>query len=58
MIGEIRLTTLLSQVEPVLVDGVYVFAVADVNAPFVKHAKMIFHEAEGTSVIIEKDKLP
>ena len=49
---------MLSQVEPVLVDGIYVFAVANVDAPFVRDAKMVFHEAEGTTIIIEKNKLP
>ena len=58
MLGETRLTKLLSQVEPVLVDGIYVFAVANVDAPFVRDAKMFFHEAEGMTIIIEKNKLP
>lgn len=58
MLGETSLTKLLSQVEPVLVDGIYVFAVANVDAPFVRDAKMVFHEAEGTTIIIEKNKLP
>ena len=58
MTGETDLKKLLSKIEPILVPGTFVFTTAKGDEPFVKNAKMIFHEAEATTVIIEKDKLP
>ena len=58
MSGEKDLSKLLAQIQPILLPEIYVFATVEVNEYFFKHAKMIFHEEEATTVIIEKDKLP
>ena len=58
MSGEKDLKKLLAQIEPVLLPETYVFATADVDEYFFKHAKMIFREDEATTIIIAKDKLP
>ena len=50
MSGEQDLDVLLASMEPVLVDGVYVFATTD-TVPAGLAPRMVFQEAEGTTLI-------
>ena len=50
MSGEQDLDVLLSSMEPVLVDGVYVFVTTD-SVPARLAPRMVFQEAEGTTLI-------
>lgn len=55
MSGETNLNELIRSLSPVLVDGLYVFAtIVDDRPPKRLKPKMIFEEAEGTTLIVQK----
>lgn len=57
MSGEMQLTKLLSSLSAELVDGLFVFVtLPDTSLPAGLVPKMIFQEAEGTTLILLKDE--
>lgn len=57
MVGETNLDKLLGSMEAELVDGLYVFAtVSDGVVPAGVRPKMLFHEAEGMTLIVLKEE--
>lgn len=56
MAGEKDLNALLKTLTATLVDGTYVFATLDGPLPSGITPRMIFHEAEGTTLILPKSE--
>ncbi|WP_420320501.1 ACT domain-containing protein [Flagellimonas sp.] len=57
MSGETDLLTILSNMQPVLNDGDYVFVSVDHSYPLnLRHVHGIFKEKEGITLILKKDK--
>lgn len=57
MVGETNLDTLLGNMSAELVDGLYVFAtVSDGVVPAGVRPRMLFHEAEGMTLILLKEE--
>ncbi len=57
MVGEVNLDVLLSSMTATLVDGVYVFVtLKDRAVPATLEPRMMFTEAEGTTLILTKEE--
>ncbi|WP_417493694.1 ACT domain-containing protein [Maricaulis sp.] len=57
MVGETNLDRLLASMSPELVDGLFVFAtLADGAVPAGLRPRMLFQEAEGTTLIVLKEE--
>ena len=55
MTGETNLEALFKGIEPVLIDGVFVFATVK-SVPAGLSPRMVFQEAEGTTLILLRDE--
>jgi uncharacterized protein len=56
MKGETSLQKILSEVQPILQEGIFVFCtLKNEHATLAQHAQMSFREKEGTTYIIEKE---